>query len=103
MEESHSTAAFVEVVARDDLLDVFACRGKVDPAQKLLARDRHGFVSADPALGTAGTSVVFGQRKRQWIGLRLPMVECTAQIPGAGLQVRLRIEQLVHAEVDLVL
>src|SRR5216683_1875600 len=96
---SHSAAAFVELVALDDRLDVFPRAWKINMAKKVLLRNGGSLISSGPSLRTARPGIVLSERESERFRLNLPMVEGAAQIPGAGFQIRLWVEKLLVMEI----
>ncbi|MEP6604385.1 MAG: hypothetical protein ABJB69_10605 [Spartobacteria bacterium] len=71
---SHATASFIETVAIDNGIDVFARAGEVDVGQKIFRRDHRG-LAAGPTLRAARAGVVLGQRKWDGVRLKLPVLD----------------------------
>src|SRR5262249_52658465 len=100
---SHPATALIELVAIDNRLDVLARSGKIDVLKKLLHWYISCIVSAAPSPGPTGAGVVFRQRERKRIGLMFPVFDRAMQIPSACLQIRFRIEKLLHLKAgDLI-
>ena len=77
----HSPAVFVELVAHDDLIDVFARPRKIDVSQKVARRNGRAAISSGPTLSATGAGIVLGQSEGKRIGLMFPVVKGPPQIP----------------------
>src|SRR5437588_12394395 len=95
----HPAAVLVEFVAGDDRIDVLARPRKIDVRLESVWGDRLGIFAAGPALRAARAGVVFRERKRNWVGLVLPMLDRPPQIPRAGFEIDFRIEQFFGAKI----
>src|SRR6188508_1100278 len=95
----HSPAAFVELVARDDRLDVLARSGEIDVLKERSRGYRLGVIATGPAQGAARARIVLGEGKWHRIRLVLPMLDRAAAIPGPRFEVCLRIEQFLDAKI----
>src|ERR1700730_5877554 len=100
---SHPSTPFVELVTRDDGIDVLPRSREINVLEKSFRRHGRRLLATSPTLRAARAGVVLGQSKRQWIGLLFPMLPGALQIPGTGLEIFLRIEELPDGKfVDLV-